>query len=699
MYNLYKKSILLVICLLGLCITGVIAQNAFTASGGTATGAGGTVSYSIGQVFYKTYSGGGFTVLEGVEQANVCVPVIINVSSKSANTAIIHPLTGVPAGSLLVLTTTNNTNVPPYNCIVTSTPALTWTKRVDAGAISSNNAEIWTAVYTAGGAISVRSDWGVAAQASVVYTVLGAEPVLGGASGTAVSQSAPSVSVTTTRTSSVLFGCTSDWNGINGAVRVLRDGATDRFYYRDVAKGYTTYFYTKGTTGIGTYTEGVQSPTGQRASTAVLEVRCPGTPDNTPPTVISVTPLNGATNVATNTAVTATFSEAMNPATINGTTFELRNPSSALVAATVTYNAGTNTAILTPSSALANGTTYTAKVIGGAAGVKDLAGNAMVGDYTWTFTTAAAPACNLTIVSTDTKSNTSATVHSLSGVPAGALLVLNTTNNTNAAPYNAIVTSSPALTWTKRVDAGATSSNNAEIWTAVSAAGGSISVTSNWGTAAQASVVYVVTGAESVLGGASGTATSQSAPSVSVTTTRANSILFGCTSDWNGIDGAARVLRDAATDRFYFRNAAKGYTTYFYTKATTATGVYTEGVQSPTGQKAATAVLEIRCPGAPPKLTNPVVDKTPVYNYNLEQNYPNPASGETSIRFTIPKAEKVSLTVYDINGRVLKVLVHGSRDAGTHTVSFNTGSLAGGVYYYRMKAGDFIKAKKLTVGR
>ena len=170
------------------------------------------------------------------------------------------------------------------------------------------------------------------------------------------------------------------------------------------------------------------------------------------------------------------------------------------------------------------------------------------------------------------------------------------------------------------MDAGATSSNNAEIWTAVYAAGGSISVTSNWGAMSQASVLYVVTGAESVLGGASGIATLQSAPSVSVATTRANSILFGCTSDWNGVDGAARVLRDAATDRFYFRNAAKGYTTYFYTKATTAIGTYTEGVQSPAGQKASTAVLEIRCPGAAPltKVVNPeLLVKTPVYNYSL----------------------------------------------------------------------------------
>ena len=71
-----------------------------------------------------------------------------------------------------------------------------------------------------------------------------------------------------------------------------------------------------------------------------------------PPTVTSKSPADGATGVSLGTSVTATFSEAMDAATINGTTFELRNASNALVSATVSYNAGTKTATLSPSANL-----------------------------------------------------------------------------------------------------------------------------------------------------------------------------------------------------------------------------------------------------------------------------------------------------------------------------------------------------------
>jgi hypothetical protein len=109
--------------------------------------------------------------------------------------------------------------------------------------------------------------------------------------------------------------------------------------------------------------------------------------DNTPPTVTSVTPVNGATNVSASTTVTAVFSEALNASTVSSSTVQLLNPSNVAVTATVSYNASTNTATLTPSSALANSTTYTGKIISGASGVKDAAGNALAADYTWTFTT------------------------------------------------------------------------------------------------------------------------------------------------------------------------------------------------------------------------------------------------------------------------------------------------------------------------
>ncbi|MBH8555795.1 DUF4082 domain-containing protein [Nostocaceae cyanobacterium CENA357] len=112
-------------------------------------------------------------------------------------------------------------------------------------------------------------------------------------------------------------------------------------------------------------------------------------PDTTPPTVTTKSPNSGVTGVSTGTSVTATFSEAMDSATINTNTFELRNSSNALVSATISYNTTNRTATLTPSSLLANSTTYTATVKGGSTGVKDLAGNALTANLTWSFTTVA----------------------------------------------------------------------------------------------------------------------------------------------------------------------------------------------------------------------------------------------------------------------------------------------------------------------
>src|ERR1700682_5519112 len=77
-----------------------------------------------------------------------------------------------------------------------------------------------------------------------------------------------------------------------------------------------------------------------------------GNPGTTPPTVISEEPPNGSAGVCPNTIVTATFSKAMNPATINDTTFLLAGPGTTAVAGVVTYDAPSNTATFTPSSAL-----------------------------------------------------------------------------------------------------------------------------------------------------------------------------------------------------------------------------------------------------------------------------------------------------------------------------------------------------------
>jgi hypothetical protein len=121
--------------------------------------------------------------------------------------------------------------------------------------------------------------------------------------------------------------------------------------------------------------------------------------DTTPPTVIGQSPAPNATGVATGTTVTATFSENLDPTTVNTNTVQLRGPNNTLVAATVSYNATNHVATLTPSAALAASTSYTATLVGGATDprIKDVAGNALAANVTWSFTTAAAPSCPCSI--------------------------------------------------------------------------------------------------------------------------------------------------------------------------------------------------------------------------------------------------------------------------------------------------------------
>lgn len=110
-------------------------------------------------------------------------------------------------------------------------------------------------------------------------------------------------------------------------------------------------------------------------------------PDILPPTVIAVTPVNG---VCLDTDVTATFSEAMAPATINTSTFTLQvtGPPLVAVAGAVAYDTSSMMATFTPNSALLPTTNYTATITTSAT---DLAGNALVSNRVWTFTTGTLP--------------------------------------------------------------------------------------------------------------------------------------------------------------------------------------------------------------------------------------------------------------------------------------------------------------------
>ena len=138
-----------------------------------------------------------------------------------------------------------------------------------------------------------------------------------------------------------------------------------------------------------TITTGVQDLSGNAlAANYVWTFTTGATPNLTPPMVSSTVPANGATNVPIGNALSATFSEALNPLTITNTTFTLKQGAAA-VAGTVTY-AGV-TATFTPTGTLAPNLPFTATIT---TGVQDLSGNALAANYVWTFTTGATP--NLT---------------------------------------------------------------------------------------------------------------------------------------------------------------------------------------------------------------------------------------------------------------------------------------------------------------
>lgn len=83
----------------------------------------------------------------------------------------------------------------------------------------------------------------------------------------------------------------------------------------------------------------------------------------------------------------------------------------------------------------------------------------------------------------------------------------------------------------------------------------------------------------------------------------------------------------------------------------------------------------------------------------IEQNYPNPFNPRTTIRFALSQKSNVRLSVFNILGQEVDLLVWGDRDAGYHEVLFDASRLSSGVYVYRLEAGDFVQARKLVLVR
>ncbi len=95
-------------------------------------------------------------------------------------------------------------------------------------------------------------------------------------------------------------------------------------------------------------------------------------------------------------------------------------------------------------------------------------------------------------------------------------------------------------------------------------------------------------------------------------------------------------------------------------------------------------------------------DQNPIpTEYKLEQNYPNPFNPSTIINYQLPVAANVTLKVFDVLGREVATLVNEEKAAGNYKVEFNPASSiknpASGIYFYQLKAGEFVETKKMIL--
>src|SRR5574338_740968 len=90
-------------------------------------------------------------------------------------------------------------------------------------------------------------------------------------------------------------------------------------------------------------------------------------------------------------------------------------------------------------------------------------------------------------------------------------------------------------------------------------------------------------------------------------------------------------------------------------------------------------------------------DIFPPAKFSLEQNYPNPFNPSTIIQYSIPGKQFVQMKVFDVLGNEIATLINVEKSAGNHEIGFNATKLSSGIYYYQLKAGDFVQTRKMVL--
>jgi hypothetical protein len=99
------------------------------------------------------------------------------------------------------------------------------------------------------------------------------------------------------------------------------------------------------------------------------------------------------------------------------------------------------------------------------------------------------------------------------------------------------------------------------------------------------------------------------------------------------------------------------------------------------------------------EVTSGIDTRTNPTDFALHENYPNPFNPATTIGYDVVRSSWVTLKVYDMLGQEIATLVNETKPAGAYKVQLDAKNLAGGVYFYRLRAGSFVQTKKLMLLR
>jgi O-glycosyl hydrolase len=269
-----------------------------------------------------------------------------------------------------------------------------------------------------GAALSANDSWSFTTVAAPAPTVTAATPA-NASTGVAIGTSV-TVTFNEAMNASTITGSTFTLTGPGGATITGIMGYDATTF---IASLVPSVPLANNTTYTATITTGVQSAQGAALAANYTWSFTTIAVAQAAPTVTAVTPAASATGVAVNTSVTATFSEAMNAATITSSTFMLTAQGGGAVAGSVAYSSGTSTATFDPASNLAYGTTYTATITTAAT---SSTGTALAANYTWTFTTVEQPT-----VAATTPSNAA------TNVPVGQALTATFSQQMNSSTITA----------------------------------------------------------------------------------------------------------------------------------------------------------------------------------------------------------------------------------------------------------------------